>query len=43
MTGIAPPMSWWSQPLPLGRYRFVAQALDPMELPPITGSLLRGQ
>lgn len=43
MTGTASPQTWWAQPLPLGRYRFVAQVLEPLELPPFTGSLLRGQ
>ena len=43
MTVATPPQPWWEQPLPLARYRFVAQALDPIELPPFTGSLLRGQ
>lgn len=32
-----------SAPLPIARYRFIAEALDPQQLPPYAGSLLRGQ
>lgn len=35
--------AWWQQPLPIGRYRLVAEMLDPLELPTFAGSLLRGQ
>lgn len=40
-TAATPP--WWQTALPIGRYRFKAQALEPLVLPPFAGSLLRGQ
>lgn len=36
-------LAWWQQPLPIGRYRLEARLLDPLDLPPFAGSLLRGQ